>query len=316
MHEIEIERYTPGCREEWDSFVRQSRNGTFLFCRDYMDYHSDRFCDHSLMARHKGRLYAVLPANQEGSTLHSHQGLTYGGWVVGDRVGVEGMGTLFRLMTTYAHGQGLSAMTYKAIPWIYHTYPTEEDLYALHHACGAQLESRHVSSAIHLQHPIPFIESRKSGLRKAVARELIVNEVGQERLGDFWAVLEANLSLRHQVAPVHRLEEMRLLMGRFPHNIRLFVVTGGDCVLGGTLLYVTPRVIHTQYISASEEGKSCGALDLLFHHLLSLDWGDAEYLDFGRSSMGNGSELNSRLLFQKEGFGGRAVCYDTYAVTF
>ena len=114
MHEIAIERYTPGCREEWDSFVRQSRNGTFLFCRDYMDYHSDRFCDHSLMARHKGRLYAVLPANQEGSMLHSHQGLTYGGWVVGDRVGVEGMGTLFRLLTTYAHGQGLSAMPWRA----------------------------------------------------------------------------------------------------------------------------------------------------------------------------------------------------------
>ena len=316
MHEIEIERYTPERKEEWDAFVRQSRNGTFLLCRNYMDYHSDRFDDHSLMARHKGRLYAVLPANQDGATLHSHQGLTYGGWVVGDRVGVEGMCALFRHLAEHAQGHGIKAMTYKAIPWIYHTYPAEEDLYALHHVCGAQLESRHVSSTISLRHPLPFIESRKSGLRKAVARGLSVYEVGPERLGDFWAVLEANLSHRHHVAPVHSVEEMRLLMGRFPHNIRLFVVSNGSDVLGGTLLYVTPRVVHTQYISASEEGKSCGALDLLFQHLLSLDWGEAEYFDFGRSSVGDGGTLNSSLLFQKEGFGGRAVCYDSYFVSF
>ena len=36
---------------EWDAFVGASKNGTFLLTRPYMDYHADRFTDHSLIAR-------------------------------------------------------------------------------------------------------------------------------------------------------------------------------------------------------------------------------------------------------------------------
>ena len=44
--------------------MKVSKNGTFLFLRAYMDYHSDRFHDHSLMFHNeKGKLIAVLPAN-------------------------------------------------------------------------------------------------------------------------------------------------------------------------------------------------------------------------------------------------------------
>lgn len=311
---FEIERYTPSQKKEWDSFVRQSRNGTFLFLRDYMDYHGDRFADHSLMAWHKGRLYAVLPANLDGDTLHSHQGLTYGGWLMSRQATVEGMCAIFKKMGELACQSGIREITYKAIPWIYHTYPAEEDLYALHHISAANISSRHVSSTIDLRSRIPLTESRKSGLRKAIARNLIIEEGDQKRLEDFWKILENNLSLRHHVTPVHTLDEMRLLMSRFPDNIRLFVVTEKGCVLGGTLLYLTERVVHTQYISATEEGKACGALDLLFNELISTNWKSATFFDFGRSTIADGHELNSSLLFQKEGFGARAICYDIYTV--
>lgn len=313
---FEIERYTPAHQEAWDQFVRQSKNGTFLFLRDYMDYHNDRFADHSLMAWHKGRLYAVLPANIVGDTLHSHQGLTYGGWLMSRQATVEGMCTLFKMLDDHARHSGIRQICYKAVPWIYHTFPAEEDLYALHHICSARITSRHVSSTIDLRSQMAFTESRKSGLRKAMARQLVVEEGGRERLEEFWKVLETNLSLRHHVSPVHTLDEMRLLMRRFPDNIRLFVITEKGSVLGGTLLYVTDRVVHTQYISATEEGKACGALDLLFKELLTSAWSSATYFDFGRSTDGDGDDLNSSLLFQKEGFGARAICYDTYIVEY
>ena len=77
-----IERYTPALVREWDDFVGRSRNGTFLLRRGYMDYHSDRFRDCSWMAYQNGKLRAILPANiDDAGTLHSHQGLTYGGWI-------------------------------------------------------------------------------------------------------------------------------------------------------------------------------------------------------------------------------------------
>ena len=65
---IDIVRYTPDRAEEWDAFVRQSKNATFLFYRGYMDYHADRFADYSLMFYDKGRLCALLPANRKGET--------------------------------------------------------------------------------------------------------------------------------------------------------------------------------------------------------------------------------------------------------
>jgi hypothetical protein len=76
---MEILRYSPEHASDWDAFVDNSRNGTFLFRRGYMDYHADRFADHSLMAVSSGKLMAVLPANEAEGTLWSHQGLTYGG---------------------------------------------------------------------------------------------------------------------------------------------------------------------------------------------------------------------------------------------
>ena len=59
---FEIKKYSPADRTAWDQFVKTSKNGTFLFERAYMDYHSDRFTDFSLLIFRKGRLYALLPA--------------------------------------------------------------------------------------------------------------------------------------------------------------------------------------------------------------------------------------------------------------
>lgn len=47
---ITIKRYDSTTdRERWNQFVAQSKQATFLLHRSYMDYHSDRFHDHSLM---------------------------------------------------------------------------------------------------------------------------------------------------------------------------------------------------------------------------------------------------------------------------
>ena len=62
---MSLRRYTADDAEAWDDFVEQSKNGTFLFKRQYMDYHSDRFTDHSLLFFNKKRhLIAFLPANE------------------------------------------------------------------------------------------------------------------------------------------------------------------------------------------------------------------------------------------------------------
>src|SRR2546428_225418 len=115
----------------WDTFVAHSKNGAFLFFRDYMEYHANRFTDHSLVARNGGKIVAILPANIVEDTLVSHGGLTFGG-VVSDRsMDAPLMLEFFDALTGHLAEQGISKLRYKRIPQIYHSVPSDEDLYAL-----------------------------------------------------------------------------------------------------------------------------------------------------------------------------------------
>lgn len=307
---MEIRRYRREDKELWNSFVSKARNATFLFDRNYMDYHADRFDDNSFMFYHKGKLKAVLPANVAGDTLYSHQGLTYGGLLLDKKATVEDVLECFDSLNSWLRENCISKVVYKALPWIYQQYPSEEDLYALTWKCKAQLISRDISSSIVIDNKLKFAESRKSGIRKALSLNI---EVGESNDVDgFWHVLEDNLGNRYNAKPVHTANEMKLLMSRFPNNIKLYVAKMNGEIVGGTLIYVTPQVVHTQYISASVEGKKHGALDLLFDYIINKVYANCRYFDFGKSTEQGGAYLNEPLIFQKEGFGGRGVCYDWY----
>jgi hypothetical protein len=265
------------------------------------------------MIYRRGLLYALLPANIKGEVLTSHGGLTYGGLVMSDKCTAKGVQEAFEAINDYLRVIAVRKVVYKAIPWIYHQQPAEEDLFALTSVCFARLIIRDISSAIISERRLPFTESRRSGIRKAQRKGLQVRE--STDFAAFWQVLNANLTKKYGVRPVHSAEELILLNSRFPDKIRLFMVFDGEQVLGGTVLFLTPQVLHTQYISATAEGKACGAIDLLFDELLHKVFATYRYIDFGKSTSNDSADLNAQLIFQKEGFGARAVCYDTYEWT-
>ena len=275
-----------------------------------MDYHSDRFEDYSLMIYRKGRLYSLLAANKMGSVLYSHQGLTYGGVIMSDKVTVADSVEMFRVINACLKESGFEKVIYKPIPFIFHQHPAQEDLYALFRTSNAKIIGRNISSTIIQSDKMKFIESRKSGIRKALSNGITVRQSND--LSAFWEILDTNLKNKYGVAPVHTLSELQLLQSRFPQNIKLYLAYKDDIALGGSLLYVTKQVVHTQYISANIEGKELGVLDLLFDYLINHEYTNYPYFDFGQSTENMGSVLNESLIFQKEGFGGRGMCYDIY----
>ena len=308
---FEIVKYSAEQKNNWNQFVLNSKNGTFLFDRNYMDYHSDRFCDYSLMIYRKGKLNALLPGNEKDNVFYSHQGLTYGGMIMNDKVTSLEMIDVFSLVNAYLKQNGFQKVVYKAIPWIYHQRPAQEDLYAMFRNIESlQIIGRNISSTIIQNNKIKFIESRKSGIRKALANNLSVRK--SDDMATFWEILDTNLKNKYGVSPVHTLEEIQLLQSRFPQNIKLYQTYKGDKALGGTLLYLTKQVVHTQYISTSLEGKELGALDMLFDYIINQEYTNYPYFDFGQSTEEMGHILNESLIFQKEGFGGRGMCYDIY----
>lgn len=307
---FEIRRYTPEHVDEWNQFVAESKNGVFLFDRRYMDYHSDRFCDHSLMFYLDGRLLAVLPAHQSGDTLCSHNGLTYGGLVMSLRLTVVQTMHLFREMNDYLCSQGIRHVSYKAIPWIYHRLSAEEDLYALYHECHARIVARDFATNIYLSAGLRWERVRRRGIVRARNAGVVVERSNHYEA--FWQVLADNLMNKYGVKPVHSLQEIELLHERFPQNIQLYQAVREGKVLGGVVLYISSQVVHAQYSSASPEGKKLGVIDLLYDQIFK-DYHDYPYFDFGRSTEHpDGNGLNENLVFQKEGYGGRGLCYDIY----
>lgn len=262
------------------------------------------------MIYRQGALYALLPANAEGDVLWSHRGLTYGGIVMTDKAMAERIQQLFRELNDYLGRQGFRKVVYKTVPHIYHRVPSEEDWFSLFSICRAQLVDRSVSSTIDLSQPLKWRRDRKYGVNRAFANGVQVGESSD--WAGFWQVLESNLMHKYGAKPVHTLWEIELLHSRFPDNIRLFTAERNGQILGGTVIYLSPMVAHAQYISASPEGKALRVIDALFDYILhECDW-PVRYFDFGTSNEEDGHILVEPLIYQKEGFGGRAVCYDTY----
>ena len=314
---MNIVQYTNVQAAEWDSFVRESKNGTFLLERSFMDYHSDRFQDCSLMIYEDNLLIGLFPANWEekGHIVWSHQGLTYGGLVLSeDATQLQVLQMLQSILFWYSDFLQAERMIYKPIPYIYSNCASSEDLYALFRA-GARLKSRGVSSAVAMTNPLRMRKLRVRGAKKAIDNGLYIDRMSEEdwpTLHAFWEVLTEVLETRHGVAPVHTEQEMALLMTRFPQQIKLYLVRKERRVLAGCVVFITRQVAHIQYIAASEEGRELGALDLLFRHMINERFKQMAYVDFGISTERGGMYLNEGLVFQKEGFGARTVCYDIY----
>lgn len=307
---ITLRRYSDSDAESWNRFNAASKNGTFLLDRNYMDYHRDRFEDHSLLAFDSdGALLAVIPAHRRDDMLVSHGGLTYGGVVSDAAMTPLKMLSLFDTLLAHLRSENMRGLYYKTIPRFYHRQPADEDLFALF-VHQAVLKRRDLTSAIDPQFPAPAQSRRKRGMKAAAKAGLTVGP--SDRWEDFWAILAQNLGDRHNLKPVHSVAEIRLLHSRFPEAIKLWCVTQGDSVVGGAVMYLTPRCAHVQYTASNPAGREANALDLLFFALVE-EYRD-RWFDFGISNEGDGRQLNHGLIDYKEGFGARTVTHDHYEI--
>ncbi len=320
---VEIRKYNCVLKKEWDEFVDKSKNATFLFKRGYMDYHSHRFEDHSLMYfNQKGRIVALLPANKVAGndgllTLYSHQGLTYGGFILDGKATMELVMELFEQTIGYLRGNSFKTFYYKQMPSCYHLCPAEEDEYALWRF-GAEIAVCNISCTINLcqnSYPIPLRRDRKAGAKKAMQKSYTISEATS--LNDFWYIMEKNLKEKYNASPAHSLEEMKLLMQRFPNEIKCFLTLNDGKPEAGALVYLTRQTVHVQYSHATHKGKDDGALDFLYTTLIR-QFSDLgfRFFDMGTSNEEGGTVLNTNLIAQKEGFGGRGTTYKQWRFLF
>lgn len=310
---IIVKNYDLSLRCCWDAFIDNSKNGTFMLKRDYMDYHSDRFIDFSLMFYDDDKLVAVMPASLHGNEVRSHGGLTYGGVISDKKMTAGRMLELFDALKIFLKEHNIEKLLYKRVPAIYHRYPSDEDLYALfrNHAI---ISRRDISTCILMEDKINFNERRKRNIKKALKAQLTVTQ-SYDFQGYITLVNEV-LQQYHDARAVHSGDELELLASRFPDIIKLYIASNNQNeMLAGVVIFDTNQTVHTQYIASSSIGRNVGALDLIMDYLINNYSMNKKFFDFGISNENEGWTLNSGLVTQKQEFGGRGIIHDFYELT-
>jgi hypothetical protein len=310
---LTVSVYKPQNKALWNKFIRTSKNGTFLFYRNYMDYHSDRFKDRSLMFYENKKLVGLLPANIREGALCSHEGLTFGGVISNNKMTTNRMLDIFGKIKEHCISEGIKKVLYKPIPAIYHSTPSDEDLYALFRF-NAKLIGRSAASCIYIPEKHKFETKRREAITKARKNNLVVKQSFD--FGSFMGMVEHVVGDRHGARPAHNTSEMCLLATRFTENIKLFGSYQNGVMLAGCLLYESRNVAHGQYAANSDAGRTLGAQDIIIDYLVNEYYKGKKYFDFGISTLNLGRILNEGLIAHKETFGASTVVYDQYEMCF
>lgn len=312
MKNYSVRKYQASDYEKWNAFIAESKNATFLFHRDFMEYHKDRFEDFSLIVLDGDKWVAVLPANVVDHQVFSHQGLTYGGLVYNEKIKLASVIEIFKSVLCFFNENKIKKLQLKLIPSIYHQKPAEELNYALF-LTNAQLIRRDSLAVIDLSKKLLIASGRNEGIKKGGSNKLKIKEVNDFQ--EFWnEILIPNLALKHQAMPVHSLQEITKLKALFPKKIRQFNVYDNDTIVGGTTVFESLTTAHSQYISGKEDKNALGGLDFLHHYLLTEVFNKKRFFDFGISNENQGRKLNNGLSYWKESFGASTIVQDFYEV--
>lgn len=313
---MKVKEYTPDEKGAWDEFVENSNNGTFLFHRDFMDYHSNLtdkfepiFTDNSLLFYEEDSIRAIFPANSSGTTLETHGGLTYGGLILSSSSPTR---EIFDSLLNYVEDSEFENIYYKDVPFIYHSTPNQRIPYEIYRHNG-EIESKGLSSVIDLRTETSFRRDRERGIETANEHNIEVRET--DRWEEFWEILRTVLDARHGAEPTHSLEEITYLNKQFPNNIHLYGAFEDDELVAGIVVFETDCVAHSQYNANTLHGRDIGANDLLHSQLIRNHFRNKQYFDFGVSTEDGGLKLNEGLLNYKESFGASSITYDHYQIS-
>lgn len=312
MQNYTIREYTSADYTQWNDFVSHAKNATFLFHRDFMEYHQDRFEDYSLIVENEKGWIAILPANRVGDEVFSHQGLTYGGLVFKDDLKLEKVILIFKVLSKKLYENRINYLVMKEIPIIYCDFFSDEMKYILF-LMEAKLIKRDTLSVIDLSRKIHLSKDRKEGVKRGVKNKLEVRE--ENDFSAFWnTILIPNLLNKHDANPVHSLTEIQFLKNKFPNKIRQFNVYKDNELVGGTTIFESKNVAHSQYISANSAKNELGTLDFLHHFLIYEVFKNKKYFDFGISNEEQGKKVNGGLSYWKQSFGSHIITQDFYVV--
>lgn len=231
-----------------------------------MDYHSNRFHDFSLMVYKNDKLFGLLPANVVGNTLYSHQGLTYGGFLINEPFEISECDAVFKNIVQFLKKKQISSFEIKILPDFYQKKTTKTILDYLSNSAANNIRTEKVL-AIDYSVPLSIHKTKLKHYKKNLNKGFEIKE--ETELCTFWnRVLIPRLQERHNVKPVHSLEEINNLKLKFPENIRQFNIYLNGTILAGITIFDKGEIVKSQYGATTKLGEAERALEFLFIDLI------------------------------------------------
>ena len=301
MKNYTIKRYNSEYFTIWNAFVSSSSNATFLFHRDFMEYHSDRFEDYSLLVFEDEKLISILPANRVDDTIFSHQGLTYGGFVFENDISILQIKLVILNTLSFLKENNFKTLKIKEIVSIYLTN-SNKGISSFLLESGAIISSKKMNLAIDFKSDFKVSKSKLKHFKRINSIGLEIKKEGD--LSIFWnEVLIPRLDQKFGSKPVHSIDEISKLKVKFPENIYQYNVYLDNEILAGITIFKTNNVIKSQYGTTTENGEKYRALDFLYINLINEFKDEFDFFDMG--TVDDDSELgyNIGLFNQKKELG-------------
>ncbi|MCH4830912.1 FemAB family protein [Flavobacterium covae] len=296
----------------WNQFVKESKSATFLFHRDYMEYHKERFEDFSLMVFDNNLLVAIFPANRVGATLYSHQGLTYAGFYFLSKLTIDKIEMIIEDVFIFLKENKIKDVLLKSIPGIYISGNQGVDA-VLFNRYNCFIFKREMNLIIDYRGFVTISKSKIKHFNKIIKLGLEVRE--ETCLKAFWTqVLEPRLLERYKTKPVHSLLEIQKLRDLFPSNIIQYSVYFQNEIIAGVTLFISEKGIKSQYGATTILGEKYRALDFLFIQLIKKYQDSFNFFDMGTVTNDSSLGYNIGLLKQKLELGCSIYNFDTYKI--
>ncbi len=315
---MKIRRYNDSNYDSWEAFVKSSNNGTLFHSRQFLNYHPEnRFQDYSLMLYKKDQLQSVFPAvsvlEKNKRMLISHPGASVGSLVLPENLSISRAIEIAKALVDFSKDRSFDGVRITIPPILYQKRMSNYMDYALIRH-GFRYTKREITSILFLENDLnknikKFRPSHLRAVKKAKDSGVVVRQT--QDFATFYKILHKNLSIRHNVAPTHTLNELLDLKNRIPDKINLFGAYLDNEMLAGVINFrINKNVILAFYISHLEDYQKLRPVNLLFYSIF--DWAINEGVkvyDFGTFTVNEIPNLGLGRF--KENFGASGIYRDT-----
>lgn len=323
-----IIKYNPDMEKIWEYFVNVSVNGNFQESRSFLNYHKDRFKDHSLMFYKKNDLAAVMPCNEteDSKSLISHSGATFGGIIFSDRyASITSYNWILEELNQYVTDNGFNHLELKMPSWLYMNSDKHMEIFDYllglnGFSCSEEVGFYINCTALEPNYEQNYAKLKKRKLKKAYKSNLTFKEITtRTEIENFYNILEENYT-KFKTKPVHTYDELILLKEQcIPGILSFYGVFSENEMIAGSMVFDfnDKKVFHTQYLASRFEYLELCPNEFLYTNLIATahDRG-FRFLSFGTSTLEHGAVFNEDLALFKEGFNTDTYVNRTYKKDF